>query len=165
MTTDADRGRSLTDPMRKLLEEQQILTLATQNPDGSAHVVPVLYQFSDGRFVAATSSNSRKARNIAERPDVTVLVEDREATAWVSAVGVAELRHGPAAREINDRLERMWLTDRGLEAIGSLVAKAEDTTIVVTPSRWLAWDFTSDFLNPLADAGIPLDDAEGWFKT
>ena len=165
MPTDIHPARSLTDSMRELLANQQILMLATHDLDGSTHVVPLLYLFLDGWFLAATSSTSRKARNIAARPEVTVTVEDRDATAWVSATGSAELLHGSVAREINHRLERLWITDEGFDAIGPLVAQAEDVTIAVTPQRWRAWDFRTGFLAPLADAGIPLDDAPRWFRS
>ncbi len=39
-----------TDRMREFLGRHVYLTLATRNPDGSQHVVPVVYLFDDGRF-------------------------------------------------------------------------------------------------------------------
>jgi len=162
---NAGSAPSLTDPMRALIARQQLLMLATCQPDGSAHVVPVVYLFEQARFLVATSSASRKARNVAARPRVTVTIEDREATAWVWATGTAELLRGPESREINHRLDQLWMTDEGLDAIGPLVAAAEDVTIAITPHRWRAWDFESGFLAEMRAAGVPLDDAARWFRS
>lgn len=153
-----------SDPMRTLLERHQRLMLATCDADGSAHVVPVVYLFERGCFLVATSSTSRKARNVAARPRVTVTIEDPEATAWVSATGVAVVLRGPASLEINHRLDQLWLTDEGFDAIGAVVAAVEDVTIAVTPHRWRAWDFESGFLARVQAAGIPLDQAARWFS-
>lgn len=87
-------ARDLTGPVRESLGRRQYLVLATRNPDGYAHAVPVVHLFHDGCFLVATSSTSRKARNIAARPDVTVTVDDRTEQAWVSPVGTADLLHG-----------------------------------------------------------------------
>ena len=70
----------MTDWMREFLERQPFAVLATHNPDGSIHVVPLSYLFEDGRFFFATSSSRRKARNLAARPEVTVTVEDCRCT-------------------------------------------------------------------------------------
>jgi general stress protein 26 len=90
--------------MRDLIARQQVLMLATHQADGSAHVVPVMYLFEDGRFLVATSSQSRKARNVAVRSQVTVTIEDREATAWVSALGTP----GCSADRSRARLTTVW---------------------------------------------------------
>jgi general stress protein 26 len=59
--------QKLTDGMRDFLERQPYATLATHNPDGSIHAVPLAYIFEDGLFFLAPSSSS-KARNLAARP-------------------------------------------------------------------------------------------------
>jgi PPOX class probable F420-dependent enzyme len=152
-----------SDRMRDLIAGQQVLMLATRQGDGSAHVVPVMYLFEDGRFMVATSSQSRKARNVAAGPRVTVTIEDREATAWVSATGYARLLSGRESRQINHRVDQLWMTEQGFKAIGGLVAEAEDVTVVITPQHWRSWDFHSGFLAELEAAGVDLDDAAPWF--
>jgi nitroimidazol reductase NimA-like FMN-containing flavoprotein (pyridoxamine 5'-phosphate oxidase superfamily) len=138
--------------------------LATYNPDGSIHVVPLSYIFEDGRFFFATSSSSRKARNLADRPKAMVTVDDRSTLEWISATGTAELIRGQHSREINARLYRRSWTEAGLAAVGPLLEKNEDVTIAITPRRWSAWDIQSTFFAALQEAGIPLDDAESWFR-
>ena len=157
--------QKLTDGIREFLERQPFAVLATYNPDGSIHVVPLSYMFEDGRFFLATSSSSRKARNLAARPEATVTVDDRITLEWVSATGTAELIRGERSREINARLYRRSWTDAGLEMVGPLLEQNEDVTIAITPRRWSAWDIQSTFFAALQDAGIPLDGAENWFQT
>jgi PPOX class probable F420-dependent enzyme len=149
--------------MCEILGQQVQALLATRNPDGSIHAVPVIFRYADGVLSIATSSATRKARNVAACPDVTVTVDDRDNTRWVSAVGQAELITGARSRELNDQLYRRWMTADGLAVIGRILADEEDVTISVTPRRWLAWDIESGFLQPLREAGIPLDEPERWF--
>lgn len=157
--------QDLTDGMRGFLERQPFAMLATHNPDGSIHVVPLSYLFEDGRFFFATSSSSRKARNLAARPEATVTVDDRNTLEWVSATGTAELIRGQRSREINAWLYRRSWSEAGLETVGPLLEQTEDVTIAVTPRRWSAWDIQSTFFAAVQEAGIPLDDAEGWFRS
>ena len=155
--------REPTARMRQFLDDHVYLTLATRNPDGSQHVVPVVYLFADGRFHVATSSATRKARNLVADPKVTVTVDDRSSIEWVSAVGTAEFRTGPESRSLNHRLYRRWMTDEGLDVVGSVMHEVEDLTIVITPQHWLAWSFESDVVPEFAAAGIPMDDLARWF--
>lgn len=54
--------------VKHLLNGRYVASLATHNSDGSIHVVAVWYWF-DGRDVfVATSSRSRKARNLKSKP-------------------------------------------------------------------------------------------------
>ncbi len=89
-------AQELTDGMREFLERQTFAMLATYHPDGSIHVVPLSYIFEDGRFFFATSSSSRKARNLVARPEATVTVDDRSTLEWVSATGTPEAHSRPA---------------------------------------------------------------------
>jgi PPOX class probable F420-dependent enzyme len=148
---------------REFLDQHVYLTLATRNPDGSQHVVPVVYLFTDGRFHVATSSATRKARNLAADPEVTVTVDDRATIEWVSAVGTAEFLTGPESRSLNHRLYRRWMTDEGLDVVGSAMHQVEDVTIVITPHRWLTWSFESEVVPEFSAAGIPMDDLTRWF--
>jgi PPOX class probable F420-dependent enzyme len=157
-------SHSLTEAMRELLTSQAFVTLGSHNPDGSIHLVPTWYLFEDGRLNLATWSGSRKARNVSARPQVTVTVEDRDAAAWVSATGTAQLLTGAESVAVNRRLRQRYMTDEGLAAVGSLLDATEDATIAITPDRWKAWDFESTFLAAVVEAGIPLDGLDRWYR-
>lgn len=153
----------LTDGMREFLLRHRYSSLATLNSDGSINLVPVFYRFDGGRFLVATASTTRKARNIAAGRAATLTVEDRETSTWVSAKGIAELISGAEAAQLNQTLYRTWLTDEGLRTVGTFMADYEDVTIALTPTTWQAWDFASTFLPVLAEAGVPVDDLDRLF--
>ena len=60
---------------RERLERSRNYWIATTRPDGRPHVMPVWGAFVDGNVVFGTARKSRKARNLAERPDVVVHLE------------------------------------------------------------------------------------------
>lgn len=153
-------ARELTPRIQEFLEGQPFAMLATHNPDGSIHLVPLSYIFEDRRFFFATSSSSRKARNLAARPEATVTVDDRRTLEWVSATGTVELIRGRHSREINGRLYRKSWTEADLETVGPLLEQTEDVTIAITPRRWSAWDIQSTFFAALQEAALALEDAE-----
>jgi PPOX class probable F420-dependent enzyme len=155
--------REPTDRMREFLGRHLYLSLATRNPDGSTHLVPVVYLFTDGRFHVATSSATRKARNLAADATVTVTVDDRTTLEWVSAVGTAALVTGPESRLLNHRLYALWMTAEGLDVVGGLMHEVEDVTIVITPHRWLAWSWESNVVPELSAAGVAMGDPSRFF--
>jgi len=55
-----------------------IASLGTENEGGSIHLTAVWYLFDAGCFYVATSSRSRKARNIAARPKASLMVDIRK---------------------------------------------------------------------------------------
>ena len=56
---------SLADALvRQLLDGRHIASLATENPNSSIHMVAVWYWFDGTHVYVATSSRSRKARNL-----------------------------------------------------------------------------------------------------
>jgi Pyridoxamine 5'-phosphate oxidase len=116
------------------------------------------------RFLIATSSATRKARNLAVDPAVTVTVDDRHGLEWVSAVGTAELITGPESRRLNHRLYARWMTAEGLDVVGGWLHAWEDVTVVVTPHRWLSWSWVSDVVPELSAAGVAMDDPARWFR-
>src|SRR5205823_9869454 len=50
--------------------------VATINPDGTPHVVPLSYVIIDGRMVLWTDPRSKKIANLRRDPRITCLVED-----------------------------------------------------------------------------------------
>ena len=60
--------QTLDPTFQGLLQGRYIATLGTENADGTIHLTAVWYVFEDGSMFIATSSKSRKARNIAARP-------------------------------------------------------------------------------------------------
>ena len=70
--------QTLDPTLAELLQGRYIATLATENADGTIHLTAVWYLFEDGDLFIATSSKSRKARNVAARAKASLMVDVRK---------------------------------------------------------------------------------------
>lgn len=155
----------LTAAAREVFDHARYAILGTENPDGSVHIVPVMYRLDGERIAIQTGAGTRKARNVARCGRATVLVPDPRANgeAWVSGAGPAEVVHGEEAQAIGRRVRARYLTDLGEDELGSVLARYDDTAIIVTPDRWMAWD-TSAYDAMLTAHGLPLEHADRWYR-
>jgi len=64
------------DEVTAFLHETRRAQVATINPDGTPHVVPMSYVMVDGRLTLWTDPRSRKVVNLRRDPRLTCLVED-----------------------------------------------------------------------------------------
>ena len=129
---------------QELLRGRYIATLGTENSDGSIHLTAVWYLFEDGCLFVATSSKTRKARNLAARPKASLMVDARKpgAERGVTASGRVELISGDRAQEINRRLHSRYLSAAALSDphVGPVFASFDDVTLRLTPLSWINWD-------------------------
>jgi Pyridoxamine 5'-phosphate oxidase len=105
-----------------------------------------LLQFSldeSDRMYLPTPRTTRKVKNILDRPEVTALVD--LGGGWVSCTGPARIIEGAEAADLDRRVYEHILTDAGMVTIGRYLEAAEDTTIEITPTKWLSWDMTRIF--------------------
>lgn len=151
--------------IRELLEGRHYATLATQNDDGSIHLTPVWYLFEDSQFFVATSSSSRKARNLRAHPTASLLVDIRKpgAERWVSGSGPAEILKGQESKEINAKIHGRYLTEEARidPRIGPVFATADDVTLCIRPKTWRSWDAMD--LDARFFGGILTRTPEKWF--
>jgi hypothetical protein len=84
---------------RRVIDHNHYMTLATMNPDGGPRVSPVYYtaaRYTD--FYWVSSPDAHHSRNIAERPEIEIVIFDSTAPA-----GEAEAVYlGARARAIAD---------------------------------------------------------------
>ena len=136
--------QTLDPTLQQFLQGRYIATLGTENPDGTIHLTAVWYLFEEGCLLVATSSKSRKARNVAARPKVSLMVDARKpgTERGVTAAGNAEVISSDQAREINFRLHRRYLSAAAISDphIGPVFASFDDVTIRLTPVSWITWD-------------------------
>jgi PPOX class probable F420-dependent enzyme len=129
---------------RQLLDARHIASLATQNPDGSIHMVAVWYWFDGERVFAATSSRSRKARNLQANPKVSLMIDARDPAAsyGINISGTAQILTGETSRERNLDIHRKYLSEAALAdpRVGPVFAAWDDVTIAITPTAVIAWD-------------------------
>lgn len=136
--------QALDPTFQELLRGRCIATLGTENSDGSIHLTAVWYLYEDGSLFIATSSKTRKARNIAARPKASLMIDARRpgTERGVNAAGRAELISGSQSREINRRIHSRYMSAAAISDphVGPVFESFDDVTIRLTPVSWSAWD-------------------------
>jgi Pyridoxamine 5'-phosphate oxidase len=128
----------------ELLMGRFIASLGTKNEDGSIHLTAVWFVFEAGCFFVATSSRSRKGRNVIARPQVSLMVDIRKpgSERGVVAMCTVEVIRGETSREMNTRVHRRYMSEAALAdpRAGGTLAAMDDITLKLTPTGWYAWD-------------------------
>ena len=101
----------LPDLAVRLLERPNIAHVATLLPDGSPHVVPTWIDLMEGHVAFLTGPGSRKARNLAADPRLSISVVDSER--WTESAHlrgvVAEVVDGERGWALVDRIAQKYL--------------------------------------------------------
>jgi PPOX class probable F420-dependent enzyme len=97
---------ALRDDLRALFDAPNLAHLATLMPDGSPHSVPLWVGVEGDRIAFLTAPESRKARNIARDPRVSISIADADRPLTMGQVQgrVVERLDGARALELIDRL-------------------------------------------------------------
>jgi general stress protein 26 len=152
---------SASDPLvQEIVQRRAIATLATHNPDGSAHLTSVWFLFEDGRFYVGTMQGLRKARNIAANPQASLMIDVREpgGERGIAVTGSASIITGARSQELNLRIHSRYLSPAAIAdpRVGGAFAKMDDITIEIAPSKWTSWDMRVLGKQAFGDAaGIP----------
>jgi PPOX class probable F420-dependent enzyme len=136
---------SISDPaVRELLSRRFVASLSTHSPDGSIHVVAVWYWYDCTSVYVATSSRSRKARNIVANPKVSLMIDSRDPAAshGICIVGEAQLLTGESSRQWNAKIHQKYMSAAALadQKVGPVFAALDDVTIHIKPASVIAWD-------------------------
>ncbi len=136
---------SLADALvRQLLEGRHIAALATENPDGSIHMVAVWYWFDGAHVFVTTSSRSRKARNVQSRQKATLMIDSRDpaASCGVSLAGTARVLTGDSSAKPRAAIHGKYLSAAALadSRIGPVFAAFDDVAIQIEPTSVISWD-------------------------
>jgi uncharacterized protein YhbP (UPF0306 family) len=136
--------QTLDQTFQGLLQGRYIATLGTENADGTIHLTAVWYLFEDGSLFVATSSKTRKARNIAARAKASLMIDARRpgTERGANAAGRAELISGSQSREINRRIHSRYMSAAAISDphVGAVFESFDDVTIRLAPVSWTAWD-------------------------
>jgi PPOX class probable F420-dependent enzyme len=136
---------SLSDArVRQLLEGRYIASFATQNPNGSLHIVAVWFWFDGTDIYVATSSRSRKARNLQADPKVSLMIDARDPAAsfGVTVTGTAQTLTGDSSRKCNTEIHRKYLSEAAIAdpKVGPVFAGWDDVTVRLAPESVIFWD-------------------------
>jgi PPOX class probable F420-dependent enzyme len=139
--------KQIDSSLREFLSGRHIGTVATENADGSIHMTAVWYVFEDDYFYIATSSKTRKARNLTARPKASLMVDSRKPgkERGVTAIGRSQLVSGKESQEINRRIHSRYLSSAALAdaKVGPVFAGFDDVTIRIVPDSWISWDMAA----------------------
>ena len=145
----------LTDELRAFLGERRYAVLATHDPEGGIHLTPIWFIFEDDRFYFASSSESRKVKNVERSVSASVVGDARlpGQERWAAAWGQIEILRDDEAQSINARIRRRYLAPEALDGpIESALVASDNVTLRLTPARWRSWRA------PLVDS------PERWFQ-
>lgn len=120
--------------IRRFLEKPNVAVLATQSRTGGVHATPVWFLHADGHILINTSRGRAKLGNMRARPDVTLVVVDRENPyRYVQIQGrVTTFDTQNAAKDI-DRLSHRYRGQAYDYASGD--APKDRISIHITPER------------------------------
>jgi PPOX class probable F420-dependent enzyme len=132
----------LTDKLRSFLAERRYAVLATHDPDGSIRLTPIWFLFEDDCFYFASSSRSRKVKNLERNFSASVVVDAREPgrERWASASGSVEILRDGEAESINARIRGRYIAPKALDGpIEAALAASDDVTLKLAPRTWRSW--------------------------
>jgi PPOX class probable F420-dependent enzyme len=135
----------LSEPLvRELLDARLVGVLATLEPDGSVHGVPLWYCDGGDAILLATFSGSRKVRNLERDPRATLVLHDSRPgfeVCGASIRGRVEIVRGRAATPLVERVHRRYLTDAGyrLPAAREFL-RGDDVALRLVAETASTWD-------------------------
>jgi PPOX class probable F420-dependent enzyme len=130
--------------VRELLEARLVGVLATLEPDGGVHAVPLWLCDGGDAIVLATFSGSRKVRNLERDARATLVLHDSRPgfeVCGASIQGRVEIVRGDDARPLVEQVHRRYLTDAGyaLPAAREFLA-GDDIALRLVPDSAFTWD-------------------------
>jgi len=157
------RGDAIVaDPLvRELLAARLVGVLATLQPDGSVHAVPMWLSGEGGEIVLASGSTSRKARNVERDPRATLVLHDSRAGCEIcgaSLRGRVQIVQGAEAAALVERVHRRYVAAEGL-ALPEVAAflGGDDVAFRFHPETAVTWDERrSDAAGALRSTGFAL---------
>lgn len=134
-----------SDTARRMFEDARVARLATVDPEGRPHLVPVTFAVQNQRVVTAVdhkpkrSTDLRRLRNIRTNPHVSLLADHYEddwtRLWWSRADGRAEVAEdGPDRTAALDALAAKYPQYRDRRPAGPV--------ILVEVTRWSGWRYS-----------------------
>ena len=126
---------------KEFLDRPLIAHLTSLREDGSAHTVPVWYQYEGARFYVFTPSQSVKITNLKRDPRLTIsIASEDEPYRYVVGSGIAVLK---VARSLKRRIAIATRYRGGVAGVAFVQAvKTEygsSTIVMLAPTRLTTW--------------------------
>lgn len=126
----------------EFLAAPHLARLSTINPDGTAHTLPIWYEWRDGEVLVSTQRIQRKVRNIERDPRVTVLIDSATMPYRGAMIyGEATVEPTDAARRRISIFER-YIGDHAAAYAAQMADKWEPVVLRIRPTRTISFDYT-----------------------
>jgi PPOX class probable F420-dependent enzyme len=135
------RNRSkLSGAAAALVANERVCRVATANPEGQPHLVPVCHAVAGGKLYIGSGDDGAKVRNVRANPRVTVTV-DLYSEYWAELKGVMiqgtakVIERGPAFQRARQKLYekyRQYSKEAALSPSDSVILE-------ITPTHVFSW--------------------------
>ena len=157
LSGDAIVGDAL---VSELLAARLVAVLATLEPDGAIHAVPMWFALHDDSILLATSSRSRKVRNLEFDPRATLVVHDSRAgfeVCGASLAGRVEIVRGPDAARLVRTVHGRYVVEQDAPAEARAFLGSDDVALRLRPRTCWTWDERGSAASrALRDTGLAL---------
>ena len=132
------------DEVETFLNSASIARLASHNPDGTIHIAPVWFLYEDGYIFIGTQRISRKARNVADDPRVTVVI-DKQAPPFMGVViyGHAELEQEDAVAQRVTIFTKYMDSKQATRTANQLAEAFAPVIIRIRPQQTISYDYAA----------------------
>lgn len=128
--------------MEEYMSGKHIAHLATLNPDGSPHMIPIWYRYADGKLYMAGGKTGAKARNIRRDPRVVVSITGPEQPyKYVLVHGKAQIVTEEIEQLILAVTTRYMGQEGGAEFAKELMERSSAGVIIVSPTKIISRQF------------------------
>lgn len=145
-----------------MLEQRLLARLATEEPNGNVHIVPMWYLRQGNSVLIPTSRTTRKVAYLREHPRASLVVDQYRggrAVRGVLVLGDVTIIHGDEAARLNRAIHERYVDAWGLQngPLAEYLA-GDDVTINVSMDEIRSWKVasSSEGGSPFA-AFLPLD--------
>ncbi len=122
------------------LREPQIAVLATNDPRGAPHAMPVWYLYEDGVFLISCHRRARKRANVERDPRVSLVVDRRTRPYYAVMVEGTAAVTRPPDEALRRRLVERYLQDEA--AVRAYLERwdgSQSVILRVTPTRFVEY--------------------------
>lgn len=124
------------------LASAPVARLASHNAEGTIHLAPAWFLYEDGQILIGTQAVTRKTRNVAADPRVTVVVDDAEPPfKGVIIYGAAELDYEDAAAKRVPIFAKYMPTERAEGMAYGLAERFDPVIIRIWPEKVISYDY------------------------
>ena len=129
----------------KFLQKGNIARICSINKDGTIHAVPVWFDYDNGKVIIGTPKASRRARNIKQNDNVTVLIDEiGPPTRGVIIYGKASIDEKDIDHAAHSIFKRYMSEKEAKGYWKGLSELTEWVKVIVIPIHIASFDYSKD---------------------